>query len=42
MTAIQGDVLDAAARVTPEPLARRVRGLSDRAIAWLRRRSFVK
>src|SRR3981189_782805 len=24
-----------AARVTPQPLARRMRGLSDRAIAWL-------
>src|SRR5258705_1990392 len=35
MTAIEAGVLDAAARVTPEPLARRVRGLSDRAIAWL-------
>src|SRR4029453_9299459 len=28
-------LLDKAARATPEPLARRVRGLSDRAIAWL-------
>jgi multiple sugar transport system permease protein len=28
-------LLDEAARATPEPLARRVRGLSDRAIAWL-------
>lgn len=27
--------LDAAARATPDPLARRIRGLSDRAIAWL-------
>ena len=27
--------IDAAARVTPDPIARRVRGLSDRAIAWL-------
>ncbi|MEM9013243.1 MAG: sugar ABC transporter permease [Pseudomonadota bacterium] len=27
--------LDRAARATPEPLARRIRGLSDRAIAWL-------
>ena len=28
-------LLDKAARATPEPLARRVRGLSDRVIAWL-------
>src|SRR5437667_8813393 len=28
-------LLDRAARATPEPLARRVRGLSDRVIAWL-------
>src|SRR6202790_3290453 len=28
-------LLDKAARATPEPLARRVRGLSDRGIAWL-------
>src|SRR5947209_18958300 len=28
-------LLDKAAQATPEPLARRVRGLSDRAIAWL-------
>src|SRR6185295_1829501 len=28
-------LLDKAARATPEPLAMRVRGLSDRAIAWL-------
>jgi multiple sugar transport system permease protein len=28
-------VLDRVARATPEPVARRVRGLSDRAIAWL-------
>ena len=27
--------IDAAARATPDPIARRVRGLSDRAIAWL-------
>ncbi|MEN9409131.1 MAG: hypothetical protein RL216_1105 [Pseudomonadota bacterium] len=27
--------IDAAARATPDPLARRIRGLSDRAIAWL-------
>jgi len=27
--------IDAAARATPETLARRVRGLSDRTIAWL-------
>jgi len=28
-------LLDKAAHATPEPLARRVRGLSDRAMAWL-------
>jgi len=28
-------LLDTAARATPEPMARRVRGLSDRAMAWL-------
>ena len=28
-------LLDKAAQATPEPLARRVRGLSDRAMAWL-------
>jgi len=28
-------LLDSAARATPEPMARRVRGLSDRAMAWL-------
>src|SRR5438309_9654143 len=28
-------IVDKAAQATPEPLARRVRGLSDRAIAWL-------
>ncbi|MBU9698627.1 sugar ABC transporter permease [Rhodobacteraceae bacterium HSP-20] len=27
--------IDAAARATPDPLARRIRGLSDRTIAWL-------
>jgi multiple sugar transport system permease protein len=27
--------IDAAARATPDPIARKVRGLSDRAIAWL-------
>lgn len=27
--------IDAAVRATPDPLARRIRGLSDRAIAWL-------
>jgi multiple sugar transport system permease protein len=27
--------IDRAARATPEPVARRIRGLSDRAIAWL-------
>lgn len=27
--------IDAAARATPDPLARRIRGLSDSAIAWL-------
>jgi multiple sugar transport system permease protein len=36
MTAIESNALpDQAARATPGPLARRVRGLSDRAIAWL-------
>ena len=29
------DPIAAAARATPDPLARRIRGLSDRAIAWL-------
>jgi multiple sugar transport system permease protein len=29
------DPITAAARATPEPIARKVRGLSDRAIAWL-------
>lgn len=29
------DPISAAARATPDPLARRIRGLSDRAIAWL-------
>ena len=28
-------LIDRAAVATPEPLARTVRGLSDRAIAWL-------
>src|SRR5437868_12555762 len=28
-------LLDKAARATPEPLAKRVRGLSDRVVAWL-------
>ncbi len=27
--------IEAAARATPAPIARRVRGLSDRAIAWI-------
>jgi multiple sugar transport system permease protein len=36
MTLVEPSVLlEEAARATPEPLARRVRGLSDRAIAWL-------
>ncbi len=32
---ISESVADAAARRTPEPMAQRLRGLSDRAIAWL-------
>ena len=36
MTALDPQaILDSAAHGTPEPLARRVRGLSDRALAWL-------
>ena len=36
MTALEPQaLLDKAAQGTPEPLARRVRGLSDRALAWL-------
>jgi multiple sugar transport system permease protein len=36
MTLVESNaLLEQAARATPEPLARRVRGLSDRAIAWL-------
>ena len=36
MTALESQALvDKAAHGTPEPLARRVRGLSDRALAWL-------
>lgn len=34
-TAPMPNPIDAAARATPDPFARRVRGLSDRAIAWL-------
>ena len=29
------DLLERAAQATPAPIARRMRGLSDRAIAWL-------
>jgi len=36
MTALEPQsIIDKAASVTPDPVARRVRGLSDRALAWL-------
>ncbi len=34
-TSILDRAAEAAARVTPEPVSRRVRGLSDRVVAWL-------
>jgi multiple sugar transport system permease protein len=35
VTNTNASILDRAARATPDPLARTVRGLSDRAVAWL-------
>jgi multiple sugar transport system permease protein len=35
VTNTNASILDRAAHATPEPLARTVRGLSDRAVAWL-------
>jgi multiple sugar transport system permease protein len=35
VTNTTASILDRAARATPDPLARTVRGLSDRAVAWL-------